>query len=504
MQVPSSYIVSTAAESRQIDTDTIEQFGIDGFTLMEVAGHSAAQTILTKLAPASRGVILCGKGNNGGDALVVARYLVQHGHQLTVVFIDSRQVLSGSAQKNYQLLQKVAQNGDTEVTFINEWTEFNSSQPIDFIIDGMLGTGLNSTLRGDYVHAVQWANNQGLPTYAMDIPTGLHADTGAIMGNAIIASQTFAFGTLKQGFYLGEGYEHTGSIKFCELPFPHHLKRKSTTFLMDEGWTPENPRLPAPHKYAAGVVYIVAGSEGLAGAAIMAAKSAWAAGLGAVILLCPRGLLPTFETKLPQIIKKPIGSRSDFYLTKDHFEQASSIVHEKEGVLLIGPGIGRQPQTVSFTNNLLSRFHGRCIIDADALWALAQTEHWNRPKQAYWTLTPHPGELAHLLKDTIKDDASRLKQVRELANQKKVTILSKGFPVIVGTKTAGIYLSGYDNRMFSRAGFGDVLAGKISAYQALGYQTGASCIKALLEGYQKAATLLSQAPSSVIEPFDLL
>ncbi len=488
LPVPHTHFVCTAEQSQQMDKSTIEQFGIDGYTLMEVAGNSAAKHLLDALPDSSHGLYLCGKGNNAGDALVVARYLIQHGHSATLVFISGNDELSPDTDKNFALLNDITENDETAapVTVFESWEQFKNqnSDSFDFIIDGMLGTGLNSNLHGDYTKAVHWANESGIPIYSIDIPTGLHADSGEIMGDAIQAARTFSFGSLKQGFYLENGYAHTGKITLCELPFPNYLKQ-CNTFLLDRDWLKEPACEPAKHKYDAGVLYIIAGSEGLTGAAIMAARSAWADGVGAVIVICPRGILPIFENNLPQIIKKPIGTTDDTHLKQEHLDQVRTIIDEKPGKVLFGPGIGRDTATLQFSSGFLEQFDGELLIDADALWCLAQQDEWIKPDAATWILTPHPGELSRLISGSFENGYQRMEAVRKLSVQKNSTIVSKGFPTIIGTQNGNCFLTGYDTRLFSRAGFGDVLAGKISAYWSLKNSAVASACLGLLNGHDK-------------------
>jgi NAD(P)H-hydrate epimerase len=501
----SSNIIATAAQCQQVDSDTSNNFGVDEFTLMEVAGHSVAQKIRAEIDLPCHAVILCGRGNNGGDGLVVGRYLVQHGVQISIVFVGGVDDLSPMAQKNYELLQKIERHDDSvDLDIVTQWDDFDQSTSAHFIIDGMLGTGLESDLRGHYPAAVRWANKQPCPVFAMDIPTGLHTDSGEVMGAAVQADKTFAFGMLKQGFYLGQGHKHTGKIQYCELPFPNYLKKNIKRFVIDDSMISETEHTPAAHKYDAGVVYIIAGSEGLTGAAILAAKSAWSAGAGAVILVCPHGLLPIFENNLPQIIKKPVGNSDDFHFKQDHLEAVSKIIREKEGTVLIGPGMGRAKTTVEFVNRFLADTHRECIIDADALWALAQNPQWTKPKGASWIITPHPGELSNLTAKNMERDLERLSEVEQLSDEKELTVLSKGFPVILCSPQGDTFITNYDTRAFSRAGFGDVLAGKIAALKAKGYTEDESCSKALLEGHHQLIQSREKNLARLPEPFDLL
>jgi len=506
LNVPHPYYLTTAEESQQLDAQTIESFGIDGYTLMEIAGSKAAEQLIRQYNPGQHGLYLCGKGNNGGDALVVARYLVHHGIKATLAFISGTDDLSKDANKNFELLRKIAnEDSSVSIDIHTEWKPDDLTGSYDFIVDGMLGTGLNSDLRGDYEKAVHWANNSDLPLHAIDIPTGLHADTGQAMGASIKADQTFAFGSLKQGFYLNEGPYYAGIPAYCDLPFPNYLKNDFSNFLIDEKWMEQRypfERSPVRHKYEAGVLYLVAGSEGLTGAAQMAARSAWAEGLGATIIICPRGLLPIFETNLIQHIKKPVGTVDDFHFSEEHLDDVLDIIHEKEGKVLFGPGLGRAPETLRFTQQFLSRYEGDVLIDADGLWCLAQ-EPISRPENSRWILTPHPGELTNILNTKIKDDNDRLIKVKSYSREQDITVVSKGYPVIVGTSEGNGYLTGYDTRNFARAGFGDVLAGKISAFWTLTGSTVQSCIRGLLSGKQKMENH-NQNSIAPLEPFDLI
>lgn len=501
LKAPYSQYLLDSELSREVDRKTISKMGIEGFTLMEIAGLSAAKHLLQAHENLSHGVYLCGKGNNCGDALVVARYLMQHDSKATLVFLDGIENLSPDAEKNLELLQNFSTG--KQVTIFERWNDFQEGAEFDFIIDGMLGTGLTSEVRGDYQNAVAWANEQSAPTFSMDIPTGLHSDSGKIMGSAVEADKTFAFGGMKQGFYLNEGPRLTGLVYYCELPFPNTYKEKCSTFLLDENWVPMERPNPGKHKYDSGVLYIVAGSEGLTGAAIMAAESAWAEGPGAVILVCPRGVLSVYEHNLPSIIKRSVGSRDDFCFKEEHTEKVLDIVNEKKGKVLLGPGLGRDASTTAFVEQFLSHNNWDTVIDADGLWCLSQLSEFKKPREVEWILTPHPGELQKLLKKDVSDDSDRLQKAREFSTKHKLTLLSKGMPGIVGTPSGKCYLTNYNTRYFARAGSGDVLAGKIGAYLAMEFASDQSCAMALLRGKQKLDYYL-QHYDGIPEPLDFV
>ncbi len=496
MNIPHSYQLFTAKGSRKLDERTISEFGIDGFTLMEVAGNRAADFILQQIEPESHGLFVCGKGNNAGDALVTARILSEHDIQCSVLFVSGTGDLSEDCAKNLSLLQKLEQ----DITFYRSSNELPESVSFDFVVDGMLGTGLNSEVRSPYKEVIKWVNSQKAPVFSMDVPTGLHADNGEILGNAVNADYTLAFGTLKQGFFIESGYDVCGEIIFCELPFPSSLK-DSSTFLIDEIWV-NNLKTDTPkraHKYDGGVVIIIAGSEGLTGAAILAAKSAWSTGVGGVGLITPKGLLDVYEKNLVQVIKKPIGSSKDFNFTTKHLEEVISVLSEKPGTLLIGPGLGRDSETIEFVRELLSEYSGNVVIDADALFALSEGGSIQKPTNSEWILTPHPGELKKLSGGNLEN---RMESSRILSKQIGATIVSKGLPSIVVNSTLTL-LTGYDTRIFSRAGFGDVLAGKVAGFWLQQKSAELAAIFALLDGKEKSDfhTFTTKTP---LEPLDTI
>lgn len=500
MNIPHSYQLFTASESRALDERTISEFGIDGFTLMEIAGTRAADFMLQNISDNSSGLFLCGRGNNAGDALVVARTLMEHNIRCTVLFVDGKESLSIDCERNLELLQKTG----SELAIYTSFDQLNTNLSFDFVVDGMLGTGLNSEIKEPYGKAIEWLNESLATVFSMDIPTGLSADTGEVLGIAVQADVTFAFGTLKQGFYMGSGFDYCGDVIFCELPFPSQFKN-STNFLLDQNWIDESeiPSEIKKHKYDGGVLYIIAGSEGLTGAAILSAKSAWATGIGAVVLITPKGLLPVYDENLVEIIKKPIGKDIDVSFSSEHLQEVQAILNEKPGTLLIGPGIGQKEETIEFVRTLLAAYTGKAVVDADALFAVASSSLLKKPEDAQWILTPHPGELSHLCSVKFSNEEDRLASSKELANTLDAIILAKGLPSILSLPNGKSTLTGYDTRIFARAGFGDVLAGKIAGNWHLKKIGELACLLSLLDGKEKADSHIFQS-SEALAPLHII
>jgi len=482
--IPLQNRLSDSEQSRKLDQSTINDFGIDGFTLMELAALGAASHIKKKEGADKSGLYICGKGNNAGDALAVARYMNNDAnHKITLFLIFGDVELSPDADKNLELLRNLKNHG-CEISTVSGLDEVNFTE-IDYIVDGIFGTGLNSDLRDPLPEIIEKLNSTGKPIHAMDIPSGLNADSGIVHGISINANYTYTFGTNKQGFYLNKGPERTGEIAFIDLPFPNYL-RQSKTFLIDEHLMASLPGInrSARHKYEEGVVHILAGSEGLTGAAIMAAKSAWKQGAGAVFLYAPKKLMPVYESTLPQIIKIGLGSETDAFYKPDHAETILQSIKKRPGFLLAGPGIGTQKATGNCLVNVLESFPGNVLLDADALSFWEKLRNIPEKKKINWLLTPHIGEAKNYLAAMFDDDFSRLQWAKMFTKHESCSLLLKGNPLIIQTMNGITCLTGYDTSVFARAGFGDVLSGSIAALGSVTSNMQIAAIYSLWGGYQ--------------------
>lgn len=479
------YFACNSKQCRQLDEKTISEFGIDGFTLMETAAMQASRFIGEREGINKRGLFICGKGNNAGDALAAVRYLAQeYLHQAVVFFVSGYDDLSEDADKNYRLLEKLKADG-YDITFTTE-SNVISEFDCDYITDGMLGTGLSSPLRSGYLDATDRVNHQNKTVYAIDIPTGISADNGEILGDAVQADYTLTFGVKKTGFLFNGGKSHSGEIILFKLPFAKSYIQPDG-LIFDESWLNQMPeiRRNGRHKYDNGVVHVLAGSEGLTGAAIMACKSAWNSGAGAVILYAPKKLLPVYESTIPEIIKVPLGNDDDSFYQSAHSDPVLEMIEKRGGTLLIGPGVGLESETKAFVLNIMRNSDMKTVLDADGLsvWQDFIADPGMQDIENL-LLTPHPGEAINYLNADFESDFGRFKWLKNFSSEFPVAIFSKGNPAIYGHAN-NVYISGYDTTIFSRAGFGDVLSGTIAANLAISEKVDLSVIRALLEGYKK-------------------
>ncbi|MDG5768261.1 NAD(P)H-hydrate dehydratase [Balneolales bacterium ANBcel1] len=495
--------LATADQSRQVDQQTIESFGIPGETLMEIAGNRTADIIRSDFPAGSTILVVCGKGNNAGDALVAARLLLDDGYRIILVPALGLEGWSDDASRNLKRLRRLAEGMGTELDIRTEWNVSDDpARTADLIVDGIFGTGLRSETRAPVSDVIHQINSCGKPVYALDLPSGLHCDTGERLGHTVKADKTLQFGVRKLGCYIGQGPNFCGKRLLLDLPFPNRYKSGISVRLLDETLVPEDllakrgaDDRSSLHKYNNGVVHVIGGSAGLTGAPLYAAKAAWALGMGAVTLIHPSQWLQTMDVQAPSLIKHPVGPANSVSFTEKDSGQVLDLISEKKGVTVIGPGIGRDRQTLAFVAKVIRKSEGPIIVDADGLLAVAENPEafTERKDPGSVILTPHPGELKNLAGTAFANDSERLQMTRSLAQRLGCNIVSKGNPVMVHCPRPNqTLITGYDTSVFARAGFGDILAGQIAAFMTHDSDTITGCELALLHGYQHISTLASR------------
>ncbi|MCH8486743.1 MAG: NAD(P)H-hydrate epimerase [Candidatus Cyclonatronum sp.] len=459
----------TAAQSREIDRLTIEQLGISGFTLMEVAAQRAADAICEVQPEPVRVLSLCGKGNNAGDALAVSRLLLMKGFSVDVCLALGTDGMSADAAANLQILEKMKQaDAGLPLRF------FENALPDRVyctVVDGLFGTGLQREITGALAEIIESVNRWQARVFAMDIPSGLHADTGEVMGCALKAHTSCMFGTAKSGCYLGMGPELSGRRLLCPLPFPEHLLRQTggpVLRSLSPGDKSEiEQRLQqllqgktVHHKYQNGNVYVLGGSPGLTGAVILAAKAAWSTGCGSVQVFTTAEVSPAYDAHFVDITRKIIPGDGSGLFKADAVRPVAEVLEKRPGVLVLGPGLGTHPETASAVRQLLKLVRVPVVLDADGFRALAG--HTAKlPESLRLIVTPHPGEQEQLHGFRTATTDQLLEALDIFPCSANMVYLAKGSPALAGIKNE-ISITAYDLRRFARTGFGDVLAGLIA------------------------------------------
>jgi ADP-dependent NAD(P)H-hydrate dehydratase / NAD(P)H-hydrate epimerase len=469
--------VVSAEEMKWCDETTINGIGIPGLLLMENAGGAVARSIHNLLGQLNdkHVVIFCGKGNNGGDGFVVARHLANEGASVSILLTSPPLELKGDALAQFKILKKISGNANPPITIQRySVSALNKLQHIDVIVDAIFGTGFSGKIKQPLFGLVEWMNNQRVPVLSVDIPSGLNASTGVVENIAVRAQHTVTFGLRKSGLLLNRGKELSGNVVVADVGIPKSVtesKTLSKSFLVCAAdvriGLPSRPL--TAHKYSVGKVFVIAGSKGLTGAAALSATAALRAGAGAVLLGTPESVYPTMMRKLTEVMVMPLPSTDEGTLSEKSFE----ILQPKlawADVVVVGPGLSRNPQTQHLVLKILKEYSGRILLDADGLFAVASAglDILKRSK-AEIILTPHSGEFGNLVNMNSESvDRDRINLPRQLAKKIQKIIILKGAPTVVASPDGTAYLNPTGNPGMATIGSGDVLSGIVAGLWAQG------------------------------------
>ena len=468
------YLV-TASEMQQMDRETIESFGIPGRVLMENAGLGATRVLLDQfdnIINKNVGVI-AGRGNNGGDGFVIARYLAQKGSDVTVYLLAESARVKGDAAANLKLLTPlnvpVVEMPD-EQSFLAHKTGMLHQETW---IDALIGTGLKSDVKGYFKKIIEFINAHGKPVFSVDIPSGLNSDTGQVCGACIRAQATATFAFAKTGHILFPGAEYTGYLEIVDIGIPDHIAKKIRP--KQHLLTPERirgafrPRNPDSHKGTTGHVLVVSGSVGKTGAAAMTAMSAMRAGAGLVTLAIPESLNPVLETQVLEAMTYPLPETENGIIGESSFNKIMDLLAGKK-CLAIGPGLGEAPETKKLVHRIIKESPVTIVIDADGLNNLAGSTEILKKAKAPLILTPHPGEMARLMDSTAGSvQKDRISCARKFAEKFNVHIILKGAKTIIAHPEGNIFINPTGNPGMASGGMGDVLTGIIAGLVAQGF-----------------------------------
>ncbi len=440
----------TAAQTRELDRLAIEEHGLAGATLMERAGAAVFDLVRARWPRARRIALLCGPGNNGGDGYVVARLAQGAGFAPSVIGVGEADKMKGEAAT---VRESCRAAGIAIKEFHADLLAGN-----DVIVDAMLGTGLEREINGEWRAAIEAVNHSRLPVLAVDIPSGLHADTGRVMGAAIRAQATMTFIGLKAGLLTGAGRDHTGEIYFNDLGAPPDIYAKVQALarrLTEQslyGLLP--PRRRDMHKGDAGHVLVIGGDRGMPGAARLAAEAAYRAGAGLVMLATHPEHPAQIGASRPEIITYGVSSAAEL-----------RPLLARADVIAVGPGLGRREWGSALFGAALDASIPM-VVDADALNSLAADPLMHRD----WVLTPHPAEAGRLLGMSAQDvQADRFAAVRELVASYGGVCVLKGAGTLVASLYNGVVsVCDRGNPGMASGGMGDVLTGTIAGLRAQG------------------------------------
>ncbi len=480
--------VVTAAEMRKIDDDTINGIGIPGIVLMETAGNEIVRSIEKHYPNAHRFAIFVGKGNNGGDGLVIARQLAHIGHIVNIFLVSPPESFTGEALTNLEIVRKLClhceqilvgnplsdglerDTSKNHHVFIQKQLSFIEN--CDLLIDAIFGIGLNREVREPIANTIKTINKLNKPILSVDLPSGLDADTGKPLGTCIQAERTVSIGLPKRGLMLPPGRQYTGKLDIIDIGFPKKvieaqgIKCNWTSKKEVTKWIPT--RSPDSHKGSYGRVLVLAGSTGMTGAAALASEAALRTGAGLVTLAIPKSLNTILEVKLSEVMTLPLPETDVGSIAESATEQILDHALKHKSIIAIGPGLSQHPETVALVHQLIYRNKNdqlglNFIIDADGLNALAQKTELIHLLDNHAVLTPHLGEMARLTNYSIEElKTDRIRVAEEFSQKYGVTLVLKGSPTIVAQPNNEIWINSTGNPGMATAGMGDVLTGIIT------------------------------------------
>ena len=477
--------IVSGSQMRQIDSDAIEEIGIPGAVLMENAGKAILNAMdKSEINSGDNILILCGKGNNGGDGYVLARHLHNRGKSVKVIVLSDKKDLKGDALLNYKILQKI---GVLTRHLPKPKELYTDIQTSDVIIDAILGTGLKGAVHEDLEEIFLRVNQSKALIIAVDIPSGCLADKAKPDGSTIIADLTVTMGYKKISQCFSPTREICGKLEVADISFPGMLEDALPFWEVDLKTASSQlqflQREPDSYKHREGKLLVIAGSIGMTGAAYLSCLSAMRSGCGMVILAIPESLNNIMETKLSECMTLPLPEKSKGVLDVD-----KSIDKLQEKInwcnsIMMGPGLGLSVEMKELTKRVCLETNKPLLLDADSINHIAGDYEKLSDRNSETVLTPHVGEYQNLFKTEVPTIGEEVfLQIQGFSKKCKSVIHLKGAPSITANSD-GVMVNNSGNSILATAGSGDVLSGVVAAFMARGLRGyDAMCLGAYMHG----------------------
>ena len=457
--------IGTAEQMRELDRRTIQEAHVLGLELMERAGAGVFEIAQTMTVARERGVVLfVGKGNNGGDAIVAAEHLYRAGRgwgPITLVLTTPGEDLAGDALYHWKKLTQLR----ARVLFLDPQKPEPVAEALagcGLVVDGLLGTGARGEPQSPVREAIDLINAAKRPTLAIDIPSGLDANTGRIATACVRADVTATIGLPKRGLLQQSALDHVGRLSIVDIGIPENfvaaLPPGCDYFMLDDARTLLPRRRPSAHKGDFGHLLMLAGSEGYTGAAVLSSEAAMRSGVGLVTLGVPRSVWPVVASQCREVMPKPFD---------DWSPSALAPWLEKCDAVAVGPGLGQTNGSGDMVNWLLENCAKPMVMDADALNVLARDPARLRRARGPVVITPHPGEMSRLAgKSTADIQADRWASATTFAADSRAVVVLKGARTVVAHPDGAITVNSTGNPGMASGGVGDVLTGVMGSLLA--------------------------------------
>jgi len=462
--------IVTAGEMREIDQRTIKEACMPGILLMENAGMGLVQVIMDYLKDVkdARVTILCGRGNNGGDGMVVARHLYNRGIHVSVYLAGDSKGLKGDALVNYDILKGYG----LDVIELNSARTLKGNHQADLIVDALLGTGISGGVKGLVGEVIRWINRTSVPVISVDLPSGLQSDDGQYTGDCVQADHTVTMAAIKRGLLLPPGRELAGHLTVVDIGVPDFIAESvdSKVYLIES--SDILPRLPerpaAAHKGTFGKLAILAGSRGMTGAGVLCSQASLRIGAGLTILGVPESLNPVFEDKLTEVMTQPLPETNEGSLSRKSKKGVQTLLSWAD-VVAMGPGLSMHTETSGLIREQVLDCSLPLLLDADGINAFAGHADLLEKRKGAMILTPHYGELSRLTGQSIEEIAvHRIEVAKRQAIRFKAVLILKGSPTVIAAPNGEIFINSTGNSGMATAGSGDVLTGMVAGLMAQG------------------------------------
>jgi len=467
--------VVTAEIMQKLDRRTIEEAGIPGIVLMENAGRGAVREILAGYPEILKGkvAIIAGRGNNGGDGFVIARYLMNRGVNVKIFLLAEQEKVKGDARLNLDILLNMKAS-ITEIKDLNTWKVLLPElEGHCLIVDAIFGTGLRSEVKGMIREVIDDINYFNIPKVAVDLPSGLNANTGEVLGTCIKADLTITFALPKRGLLIYPGADFAGRLKIVDISIPAYLleEEKISDHVLSFGSLSQyvRPRKPNSHKGDYGHVLIIAGSQGKTGAAALSCQAAVRVGAGLVTLGIPESLNNIMEEKLTEVMTEPLTEEEPGFIGIGSFKKIERLMKGKK-VLALGPGVSTHKDMVKLVHRILVESTIPLVIDADGI---------------------------NLSSKEIQKD--RITIARDFAKQHGCYLVLKGTRSLIAEPEGNIFINPTGNAGMASGGMGDVLTGMIPGFISQGYDVATSTkLAVFVHGLAGDLVALEKGPVGLI------
>ncbi|HEY5932365.1 MAG TPA: NAD(P)H-hydrate dehydratase [Nitrospira sp.] len=481
--------IVTAAQMQALDRRTISEAHIPATTLMERAGSGVVSCLEQRLGPV-RGktvTVVCGKGNNGGDGFVAARLLRRrHANARVLAMAPTSELSPDAATMSKQFVRGA---GKSSVYLYTSKAQAQALlQESDILVDALLGTGLSVAVTGRYAEVIDSINESGRPVVAVDLPSGLHADAGTILGRAIRASLTVSLGLPKLGLYQNDGIDLAGEVALVDIGIPPayiEAVETRTTLMTRHAVRAYLPRRqPSSHKGTFGHAGIIAGSVGKTGAAAMVARAALRVGAGLVTVAIPASVNDVLEAKLLEAMTVPMPETKARTFARTALDRLVAFMAARTAIA-IGPGLSTHHETVELVQALMKQLDRPAVLDADALNALTGRTALLASCKTPPIITPHPGEMARLEADATPQtvNSDRIGTASRFARERGLFVVLKGARTVVARPDGAVAICPTGNPGMATGGTGDVLTGMMVGLLAQGMPSWeAACAATYLHG----------------------